>query len=28
VNKTITFTMDDNKIKSVKVFEGDINWKL
>jgi competence protein ComEC len=25
VNKTITFTMDDNKIKSVKVFEGDIN---
>ena len=25
VNKTITFTLDDNRIKSVKVFEGDIN---
>ncbi len=25
MNKTITFTLDNNKIKSVNVFEGDIN---
>ncbi len=25
VNKTITFTLDGNGIKSIKVFEGDIN---